>query len=116
MEQLAVLDDAVPVHDDDLVGDRLRRLVSASDDARRERVGHRLCQPGEERHRQAGRSGRSGVGRPAQTDETKEGVEGEATGGVYQAAQRRMMSTFDDGGGLQMMCDDIVEVDRARVG
>lgn len=90
LEQFALLDDAVSVHDDDVVGDCVRRLVPSANVPRGEWVSHRLRQPCKERHCQAGRSRRFGVGRPVEAHETKEGVEREAARRVHETAQRRL--------------------------
>jgi hypothetical protein len=90
LEQLTLLHDAVPLPDDDLLGDCVRRVVPAAHVPRRKRIGHRFRQPGERCDRQTGWPRRSHVGRPAETDETEEGVEGETTGGLFQAAQGRI--------------------------
>jgi len=55
LEQCEVLDDAVSVHDDDLVGHCVRCVVPAAHVQAGRRVGDRLREPGEERHCQAGR-------------------------------------------------------------
>lgn len=87
LEQFEVLDDAAPVLDHDLVGDRVRRVVPAADVSRPERVGRRVCESREKRDRQAGRSHRSGVGRQPEAEQTEGGVEGKAARSVHESNQ-----------------------------
>lgn len=58
LEQQPFLHDAVSLYDDDELGDCLRCLVFAADDADGGRERDRFRQPGEERHRETGRTGR----------------------------------------------------------
>lgn len=83
LEQCQVLDDATSLPHDDLLGHCLRRLVPAAHVPAGGRVGDRICQPREERDREAGRSGGPDLGRSVEATEGEEGVEGAAAGGVY---------------------------------
>lgn len=91
MEQCQVLDDAALVPDDDVVGDRVRRVVFAAHVPTGGRIGDRVCESREKCHCEAGRSGRPDLGWPAEEEQGQEGVEGAAAGGVHQEAEGRVI-------------------------
>lgn len=69
------------------MGHRLRCVVLAANVSRRRRVGHCVCQSGEERNRAPGWPHRFGVGRQSEAQQAEGGVEGETAGGVHEAAE-----------------------------
>ncbi|XP_043215725.1 glycerol-3-phosphate acyltransferase 4-like isoform X3 [Amphibalanus amphitrite] len=83
LEQQPVQHAALPVHDDDVVGYRVRRLVPAAHHPAAQRVGHRLRQPRQGLDRQRRRPGRPHVGRPAEAYVGKAGMAREAAAALH---------------------------------